>query len=353
VVALIARCTRLNRAAIVCVAVLGACCPDSLYEIRSDHPTVRLPLDEAPHCYGAEWWYYTGHLVTDEGRGYGIEAVVFHLTRLPLTLQTDGWAAHFAVLDEATGSFLYDQVQQPEPATMGGPEPGGFDLQTSLVQMAGSEGQDRIQAAMTNGYYAVDLTLSDERGAVVYDDGGYVPFGRDGHSFYYSRPRMSASGTMHIGGQSHTVTGELWFDRQWGHSLKTALLRRWVWFSLRLDDGSDVMLYVFRGRGEPRFGTYIPKTGEPVVLASEDFVITPKAFWKSPHTGATYPVQWDIRIIPQDFTLSVKAVANDQELDVRASTYNVYWEGQCTLTGTQAGQPVTGRAYVELTNYLP
>ena len=39
---------------------------------------------------------------------------------------------------------------------------------------------------------------------------------------------------------------------------------------------------------------------------------------------------------------------DDQELDSRASTGTVYWEGAVRATGTDGG---TGRGYLELTGY--
>jgi predicted secreted hydrolase len=329
----------------------AACCPDAFYEIFAADPAVRLPMDEAPHCDGGEWWYYTGRAVTADGGGYGIEAVIFHVPHLPLLVLDEGWAAHFAVLDERTGAFTYEQTRIIERSDLCQLPSDGFDLQTSLVQMAGSRGQDHLRAAMFDGSYAVDLMLVDVRGAILYDGDGYVPYGFDDHSFYYSRPRMQASGTLQIDGEPREVSGEFWFDRQWGLDLTNPLLP-WDWFSLRLDDGSDVMLYVFRGSVPPTaFGTYIPSEGEGMPLAADDFAIAPTAWWTSPHTGITYPVGWEIRITPQDLAVTVTAVANDQELDARATTLNVYWEGLCALRGTRGGAGVTGTAYVELTNY--
>ena len=333
------------------VMAVSGCWPDAFYEVMTDDPVVRLPLDEVPHSGGAEWWYYTGRLVTEDGHGYGVEASVFHISLAPFFVIADGWAAHFAVLDEATGAFVYEQTQRLGIPPFGGLRPGGFDLKTSLMQITGSDGQDRIQAAMEDGPYALDLTLEDERGPIVHEGNGYVPYGRNGRSFYYSRPRMRASGTLRVDGRSHDVSGTMWFDRQWGWSLITPGVR-WDWFSLRLDDGTDVMLFAFRNTPEPvAFGWHIPDVGEPVWLSADDFVITPTAWWTSPRLAATYPVAWNIHVIPQDLTLAVTAAADDQELDVRASTFNTYWEGLCNLTGTHAGRPVTGLAYVELTGY--
>ena len=48
---------------------------------------MRLDVDESPHDFGGgEWWYYTGRVTDEDGRGYGIEAVIFHVPRLPFLL---------------------------------------------------------------------------------------------------------------------------------------------------------------------------------------------------------------------------------------------------------------------------
>ncbi|HVC32998.1 MAG TPA: lipocalin family protein, partial [Chloroflexota bacterium] len=44
-------------------------------------------------------------------------------------------------------------------------------------------------------------------------------------------------------------------------------------------------------------------------------------------------------------------VLRDQELDTRASTGQIYWEGEVTIQGQDQGRPVSGQGYVELTGY--
>lgn len=337
--------------ALVLIHALGGCCPQAWYEVLAPNPEVRVTVDEAPHCYGGEWWYYTGRVTTDDGAGYGIEAVIFHAPHLPVFALWQGWVAHFAVLDEAEGSFVYDQFTFLSPASPVAMARDGFKLFTPLVQMTGGEGRDHLRAAMIDDSYVIDLHLEDERGPVLHGDVGYVPFTAGRSSFYYSRPRMRATGTLAIDGRDHLVNGYLWFDRQWGRDLNNPWLA-WDWFSLRLDDGTDVMLFLFRDGASPgSVGTYIPATGEPYGLGEDDIVVTALSYWTSPHTGATYPVAWDIQVLPEELELSVVAVLDDQEFDARATTFNVYWEGLCTVRGTHRGRPTEGWAYVELTNY--
>ncbi len=345
------------------IAIAG-CCPNGLYELATPAPEVRLPADEAPHCFGGgEWWYYTGELRSADGRAFGVETVIFHVPRLPfLATVGDVWFAHYAVLDEASGNFTYEQTRALGTATghsdgqadgnHAGQPNVGFELSTALIQMSGGDGEDHITAAMSDGDFGLDLAVTDLRGPILHGGTGYVPYGPRNRAFYYSRPRMAAAGTLTVAGQPQAVTGELWFDRQWGLALVQPNVR-WDWFSLRLADGTEIMLFHFRDAQAPVFfGTWIPASGDPVTLSAGDFQITTAATWTSPATGVTYGTEWNVSVAPPDadvapLDLVVAAVADNQEFDARASTFNIYWEGLCRITGTQAGQPVSGLAYVE------
>ena len=43
----------------------------------------------------------------------------------------------------------------------------------------------------------------------------------------------------------------------------------------------------------------------------------------------------------------------DQELDTRATTGVIYWEGEAVVTARSRRRPVAGYGYVELTGYAP
>jgi predicted secreted hydrolase len=49
--------------------------------------------------------------------------------------------------------------------------------------------------------------------------------------------------------------------------------------------------------------------------------------------------------------LTYTPVIPNAELDTRQSTSVIYWEGDCTITGTKGVGPITGSGYVELTGY--
>ena len=171
---------------------------------------VSLPRDDAPHDQLSEWWYYTGHLDAASGASYGFELVVFQSIRGRGPV---GYAAHYAITDQARGRFVYDQ------RTAVGSQIGkadSFDLALGDWRMRGSGGRDQLSASLPG--YAIDLALQSQKPAALHDQDGLVSFGPAGDSYYYSRTRMDVAGSIAIDGRAEPVTGLAWFDHQWGRS---------------------------------------------------------------------------------------------------------------------------------------
>ena len=313
-----------------------------------------FPEEEAPHNTLTEWWYYTGHLDTDDGHRYGFEYVTFQGLRGD---NPPGYAAHFAITDITGNNFAFDQ----RSAVGANFTPGGmsgFNLAVGDWTMRGLNGSDVLKARFQDGSYALDLTLQDQKGILLQGGTGYFHEGPGSDSYYYSRPRMAATGTLTDKGVAKKVTGIAWFDKQWGNFIPTS--GGWDWFSTNFSDNSELMLYTVRtAKGElyTGFGTYLSPDKKTVPFDSTKFTVKATDFWTSPKTGVKYPSGWDVTIIadpdkglPQ-MTLHYAPQVKQQELDVRNSTTNIYWEGANSVTGTKGGQPITAQAYVELTGY--
>jgi predicted secreted hydrolase len=306
-------------------------------------PPVSFPNDEAPHEDLTEWWYYTGHLQAADGRRWGFELVTFQILRATLEPY---YIAHFAITDEHRQQFHFEtrvsrgaQAQPPE----------GFALDVGGWQMRGLGGQDALRAAMEG--YGLDATLATDRPPVLHE-GGLVTFGPAGDSYYYSRTRMALAGTVEDHDERVPVTGMAWFDKQWGNFLVVG--GGWDWFSLQLDDGSDLMLNLIRspeGVTSIAYGTYVAPDGSFRHLDGDQFEVSPLGQWTSPHTGITYPSGWRATVREPELNLRISPVLQDQELDTRQSTSLVYWEGAQTIEGTMNGRSVNGQGYVELVGY--
>jgi predicted secreted hydrolase len=192
----------------------------------------------------------------------------------------------------------------------------------------------------------------------LHGDSGYSRKGDkpEEASCYYSVTRLQAGGKISIGGREARVSGTAWMDHEFSSAPLSPKLAGWDWFSLRFQDGSDLMIYLMRekdGRFSPvSSGTFIGNDGRVVHLASGDFRIEPLKTWKSPHSGAIYPAAWLLEVFPLDLKAEVLPNLADQEMQTPESTRVTYWEGGVSARGTIAqGKPVSGEGYVELTGY--
>jgi predicted secreted hydrolase len=352
-----------------------------------DPQPIDLPADDAPHHRLTEWWYYTGHLRAANGSWYGFEYVIFRAERGAFPV---AWASHLALTDESGQRFLYAQRSEVGPqvdASADRPDGGfafaitGYDptrpgtaLQAPWT-MAGSNGRDELAAATAPGEattagggatggspegttgeassFGIQLDLLASKPPALHDTDGWIDFGPAGGSYYYSRTRMAATGTLTIDGQPVQVTGTAWFDHQWGDFIAVGG-GGWDWFALGLDDGTDLTLSLVRSQDGSYplvYGTLVAPDGSTRHLTADDFRVAPVGTWTSPRTGAVYPSGWHVQVPSIGLDVTVTPTLLDQELDTRATTGVVYWEGAQIVEGTLDGRPIAGRGYVELTGY--
>jgi predicted secreted hydrolase len=225
--------------------------------------------------------------------------------------------------------------------------------------MQGGDGHDRVAALGTEGDGTrFGLRLHLDRGdspTVLHDGDGYVDFGEAGGSYYYSRTRLVASGTLTLADELIPVDGQAWFDHQWGDFIAVGA-GGWDWFAVNLADGTDVTLSLVRDAtgGYPlAYGTLVGPDGSVSHLPRDAFAVDVTARWRSPATGADYPAGWHITIPDEALVIDLVPTVAAQELDTRATTGVVYWEGSQEVTAIRSGAPVAGEAYVELTGYAP
>ena len=135
--------------------------------------------------------------------------------------------------------------------------------------------------------------------------------------------------------QPLAVEGTAWFDHQWGDFISVGG-GGWDWFAVNLDDGTDLTLSLVRaadGSYPLVYGTSVRPDGTTEHLGPGTFSVEPTGSWTSPTTGATYPSGWRLQVPGQGLDLTLTPTLEDQELDTRATTGVVYWEGSQRVTG--------------------
>lgn len=338
----------------------------------ADPRPVVLPADDAPHDRLTEWWYYTGHLRDETGGRWGFEFVVFRAERgdLPVT-----WASHLALTDETGGRFHNAERAEIGPqVNLGSGDTTvfalgirGLDLADPATlarapwTMTGLDGADRLAAAAgeaeaagdPSGGFGLALDLAATKPPALHDRDGYVDLGPAGGSYYYSRTAMTAAGTITVGDRTLAVDGLAWFDHQWGDFISVGA-GGWDWFAINLDDGTDITISLVRatdGSYPLVYGTLVDAAGGTHHLGADDVGVEAVGAWTSRATGITWPAGWSVTLPGEDLVIRLEPSVPHQELDTRATTGVVYWEGSQRVAATRAGSPLGGEAYVELTGY--
>jgi len=130
----------------------------------------------------------------------------------------------------------------------------------------------------------------------------------------------------------------------------------WDWMSLQLGDHSELILFHIRrkdGSIDPfSAGTYVDARRQTVRLGESDFVLQSAGdTWKSPTSGASYPVHWKISVAKLDIELEARTPLPSQELAGDSHIAPTYWEGAIDLTGKRSGAAIAGSGYLEMTGY--
>jgi len=345
-------------------AALGAGDASGFARARAPH-AFSFPADLGPHPdFRTEWWYYTGNLESAAGRHFGFQLTFFRTALAPPAVGDaatgSAWStrqlyvAHFAVTDTAGRRFhAWSRLERAALGLAGArPHPFRVWLDDWSAESDGPDGLPvRLRAA--EGSIAIDLTLASDRPVVLQGDHGLSQKGPEpgNASYYYSRTRMTARGTVRAGAEAIPVVGLAWMDREWSTSALGPDLVGWDWIALQLDDGRDVMVYRLRRRDggtDPHSaGALVSAAGATRALAPAEVTLDALEHWTSPRSRVRYPSRWRLAMPGAGLDLVITPRLADQELIVGTR----YWEGAVRVEGTAAGRPIGGRGYVELVGY--
>ena len=324
--------------------------------VRPD-AALAFPRDHGSHPeFRNEWWYITGRLKTADGRERGMQ-ITFFRNRPRVAEELGGdlaprqlLFAHAALSDPAEGHLLHDQ--RAARAGLGLAEAGEGRTDVFIGDWSLKQTDRGFTAEIPAREFAYSLRFEARQPVLLEGERG---FSRKGPapgqaSFYYSLPHLGVSGEAEIGGKRVAVSGEAWLDHEWSSEPLAKDAVGWDWVGINLADGGALMAFRIRAKDGGAFwagGTIRGADGRARALRPSEVRFTPLKVWRSPRTGAEYPVAMRVRAGP--LTLDLDPLMDDQELDARASTGTVYWEG---AVNARSGGKVVGRGYLELTGYF-
>ena len=351
---------RRRRGSLVVVAALMLLGRAAAFERALPGYEYAFPRDHFEHReFEIEWWYYTGALETAEGRRFGFELTFFRTALERTAPARSPWdvdqlyLAHLTLTDVAGDRFFQDErLNRAGPGIAGASQPRTWNgnWQARWLDPANPLGAITVQA--TSAGFSFDLRLEPARAPVVHGKNGVSQkaAGEGRASHYVSYTRLETSGTLAIGGEDFEVTGRTWMDHEFSTDSLGEGQVGWDWMSMMFDDGSELMLYRMRrddgSTDVHSSGTYVAADGTVTHLTADEYRMTPGRKWKSPATGADYPIEWRVEVPALGIALDVTTPVEGQEV-VATRGGPSYWEGLVDYRGRGR----RGVGYLEMTGY--
>ena len=331
--------------------------------------TLRFPHDHGAHPGSRiEWWYATGWLGPLEAPTHGLQITFFRL-RTGLASALPGrfaphhlLMAHAAVTDLAARSHHHAQHLLRWNGDAGLPHEHARSADTAVrmehwwLRRDAATGHYAAELADPLTGLALALSLQPTQPLLLQGQAGHSRKGpREAEaSHYYSQPQLLLQARVQAGGRRAQGSGRAWLDHEWSHQLLAPETQGWDWAGINLADGSALTAFSLRrrGGGAPVWaGGSWRASGQAAAQAFAPEQVQWQALrhWRSPHTGAQYPVQWALHTPAGRHEL--RALLDGQELAGPGGSAigTVYWEGLAELLDSR-GQRV-GLGYLEMTGY--
>jgi predicted secreted hydrolase len=340
-----------------------------LAKAQSKREGLQFPRDFGAHpAQGLEWWYLTG-VLSDMAPGqqgeprFGYQLTFFRLRGPAAQDHPSRFAArhlllaHAAITDLKGAKLHHDQ--RLARAGFGIAQASEADCAVHLRDWFLRRQQSGYRAgfASKTAGFALDLRLQSTQAPLLQGQQGLSRKGPEPAQFshYYSQVQLQTVGQMQLAGKTFQVNGRSWLDHEWSDNLLGSQgggepAVGWDWAGINLADGSA--LTIFRLRRADGSQLWAGGSWRHASGATQDFTpaqvdMQPLRRWRSPSSGADYPLEWRVSIPQGSYRL--RALIDPQEIDARASTGMRYWEGASELLDTK-GQRL-GLGYLELTGY--
>ncbi len=330
---------------------------------KVDYPAVTprplaFPRDHGAHPeYRIEWWYLTGHL-DNAGTPLGLQVTFFRARSDIDPANPSRFAAqqlviaHVALADPARGSLLIDERIAR----------GGFgDARASEADTDVVLGRWRFRRQTDGAYlceapaHGFDLrfTAMPTQPLLLQGDAGFSRKGPDPAqaSYYYSFPHLAVEAVIRRDDRTQRLRGHAWLDHEWSSTVLDPRAAGWDWAGINLDGGGALTAFDIRPRGGGAplwaYAALREPSGRVQTFAPHEVRFEPLEHWTSPRTRARWPVAQRITVGRRAF--DTQPLFADQELDSRATSGAVYWEGASLVT---EGGRRAGAGYLEMTGYL-
>ncbi len=318
------------------------------------HP-INFPRDEAAHYENAaypvntmsEWWYYNGKLTSKSGRqlGYYLSYNYLKWDERGKTKIVPQFSIQITDIDNkkvyGKTFFILDNSFSISTQDLN----VTFGKEISLRKNQNSFFMEGLTQTEQGPQIEYSMQLTPLREPLFVQQTGLIDMGDGTNSYYYTYTRLTTLGYIKIGNEFFEidpVKSLSWMDHQWGDFVILPWRYQWMWASIQLENGMDILLgnildpktkEIIRGSAN----IIMPDNSRKYIFDfKNDFIYQPRESLPGQHTPLKY--QLDIHSI--DLHLQIDALVPGQYV-------NGIWEGVSEAKGTAWDSSIRGQAYTE------
>jgi predicted secreted hydrolase len=320
-----------------------------------------FPRDHGAHPETRiEWWYLTGWLGRFEAPRAGFQVTFFRI-RTGLAEELPGrfaprqlLFAHAALTDLGAGRHRHAERlarwNGDADAVLARASLRDTDIRIGGWTLA-RDGDGVYRARIDDDALALSISAAPTQPLLLQGDAGFSRKGPEERqaSHYLTEPQLALRARS--GPDGPETEGRAWLDHEWSDELLHPDAQGWDWIGINLADGSALTAFQLRradGSALWAGGSWRPAGGTAHSFEPGEVRFEPLAYWTSPATGGRYPVRWRVQTPAGRFAL--RSLLDAQEMDGRAGTGTVYWEGLSELLD-HSGRRL-GLGYLEMTGYV-
>ncbi len=315
------------------------------------HRPITFPKDESAHHSVIEWWYFNGHLKDKQNNAYSFMNCLFRadvkkvkipfLNKAPFNII---YFSHSIVSDIKSKKFISrmspfsivsgDSFQKPQ-------------LYINYINPAIKKNYVNCVIEKVGKTYHmknedINLAMVAMKKPLLEGGNGFL----DLHSkktYYYSLTSLTTEGEIKINNKWIKVAGKSWMDHQWSNAKYSN--DKWVWFSLQLDNGTEIVCFVYDNNKAKTYLADISYPDDKQEHYEKVEIVSTGPNWASPKSKAVYPLAYTIKIPEKNIELKTTAIIENQEMLFGSINY---WEGPVRVEGFFGNKKVTGVGFMEL-----
>lgn len=306
-------------------------------------------VDFGPHDSAqTEWWHIHARLwdvqtgePLDVFAGFVVQRTdLDRVAMVPVPLGANPFHAAYVRLATPEHAWTADRESFPDFFSAGFARGGPFHGNWSLKEEAGD-----LVLSTGAGPVKAELRLTPTREPTLPGAGGRVRLAPHAASLWAQDEGMAVQGRWVEGNRVRHVEGVGFAKHQWGR-LYDPEVDGFEWFSADLPGGRALSIGWIQNDGMGGVpGTLAwTATADGVVtpLDPTKMQVLPTRWWRSPRSGARWPVAWTVK--GEGLDLAVEAERTDQEMWVFPASI---WAGPARFAGTVDGDDISVLGFAE------